>query len=390
MAFVGHGAERTGPPVFLLRLLRWLRDHAQIEAEALLNRGGALLADYRSVVPTRVVELSRTSPAGLAERAITAKGWTTASARLRQLRLQRRLGRFGPADVIYLNAAAPANMDILAVLPTEVPVLTHIHELETGLSHNLSSAQHDRLLSRTSRFLAVSEAARANLVDRHGVDPSLISHAPGFVEDVPPAVTPREARRRLGLEDVGPLIGSAGVTDWRKAPDLFLRLAWEVRRLRPGLPTRWAWLGGKLDWPLAHERAHLGLVDEVDFVGELEEPLGWFAALDVLVLTAREDAFPLVCVEAAAAGRPIVCFDTGGTAELVEASGGGVVIPYPRVDEMAQRVAELTDAPEVAAAMGDRGRRHVSAHHTADAVCPSILDAVLRTGRARPDAVPRR
>ena len=57
-----------------------------------------------------------------------------------------------------------------------------------------------------------------------------------------------------------------------------------------------------------HDAKRLGLGDRIKFVGPLEQPAQLFAAMDVFALTSREDPFPLVMLEAAAAGIPFVCF----------------------------------------------------------------------------------
>ena len=36
--FVSHAADRTGPPVFLLGLLRWLRSNTDVEVTTALDR----------------------------------------------------------------------------------------------------------------------------------------------------------------------------------------------------------------------------------------------------------------------------------------------------------------------------------------------------------------
>lgn len=51
------------------------------------------------------------------------------------------------------------------------------------------------------------------------------------------------------------------------------------------------------------------------------------AGLDALVLPSRREGFPLVVVEAAAAGTPTVGFDVPGVSDAVAASGGGAVVP---------------------------------------------------------------
>jgi polysaccharide biosynthesis protein PelF len=68
--------------------------------------------------------------------------------------------------------------------------------------------------------------------------------------------------------------------------------------------------------------ARLGL--DVAFTGSTD-PAPWYARLDVLVLTSRSEAQPLVALEAMAAGVPVVATDVGGCRELL--AGVGLVTP---------------------------------------------------------------
>ncbi|OWY63397.1 hypothetical protein B7486_53340, partial [cyanobacterium TDX16] len=52
---LGHGAERTGPPVYLLRVGRWLRDHGDVQLEVVLLDDGPLLEDLRELGPVTVL-----------------------------------------------------------------------------------------------------------------------------------------------------------------------------------------------------------------------------------------------------------------------------------------------------------------------------------------------
>ncbi|OWY59742.1 hypothetical protein B7486_72930, partial [cyanobacterium TDX16] len=129
------------------------------------------------------------------------------------------------------------------------------------------------------------------------------------------------------------------------------------------------------------ELERLGLQDRVHFVGVRSDPRPWFAAADVFLLPSREDPFPLVCLEAGAAGTPIVCFDAGGMPELVEPSGGGIVVPYPDVDAMGEAVASLLDDPGRRADAGAAASAAVRAGYLTEHLAPRLLEALEATAR---------
>jgi glycosyltransferase involved in cell wall biosynthesis len=103
------------------------------------------------------------------------------------------------------------------------------------------------------------------------------------------------------------------------------------------------------------------------------------AAADVFALTSREDPYPLVCLEAAALGKPIVCFaGAGGAPEFVE-QDCGFVVPYFDVTAMAGRIASLLESADCRIKMGAAARRKVAERHDISVAAPRILEIIERT-----------
>lgn len=360
IVFCVHGGERTGPPVLLLRFARWIHEHDLADLDFVLLRGGPLVGEFHAL--GRVVVLDEFDQ----------------SDRLRSRLLRRRLAPFAGPDLVYVNTGG--SVRALRYLERgAAPVVSQVHELSVGLDYWLDPDDLTLLLDTADRLLVVSEAVGRELTEVYGVDPVRVARHPGFVASVPDDAPPTPA----GLGP-GPRVGSSGTVDWRKAVDLFVLLAGEVDRRRPGAGLQFVWIGGDPSSPLRaavdDDRERAGLGDRLVLVDEVADPLPWLAALDVFVLPAREDAFPLVCLEAASVGVPLVCFDNGGAAELVEASDGGTVVPYPDLGAMADAVVALLDDPEGRAATGGRARAYVAGHHTTAVSSPLLwaeLESVL-------------
>lgn len=112
----------------------------------------------------------------------------------------------------------------------------------------------------------------------------------------------------------------------------------------------------------------LGLVDRLHLTGAQPAVL-WHRHLDVVVLTSRSEAQPLVLLEAMAHGRPVVTPDVGGCRALIEGEGepAGLVVPRPPDDlglgdiapGTAEALLELAIDPELRMRMGAAGRRKV-------------------------------
>jgi glycosyltransferase involved in cell wall biosynthesis len=111
--------------------------------------------------------------------------------------------------------------------------------------------------------------------------------------------------------------------------------------------------------------ARLG-VRGLTFAGEVDVR-AWYPTLDVVVLTSRSEAQPLVLLEAMAHGCPVVATDVGGCRELVEGAGdgfgpAGAVCPPGDPGAIARVVCALANGPR--AAFARAGRRRVEAHYT--------------------------
>jgi glycosyltransferase involved in cell wall biosynthesis len=284
------------------------------------------------------------------------------------------------ADLVYVNTATSIRaLRVTGVRPRRV--VTHVHELEIGLSHYLSAEDYRLMLDVTDRYVVGPEVARANLVERHGFDPDRIAVAPYFPprhERVPAGgPSPRE---RLALGPRTRLVGACGSRDWRKAPDLFAQLAWELGRRDLPDPVHFVWVGDPNPsvphWDEATDLALLGVEDRVDFVGEQPDPLRWIADFDVFAMTSRDDTFPLVCLEAGSLGVPVVCFESGGIPDLLAASGSGAGIAYLDVTAMADEVEAMLRDEELRRRRGEALRAYVLEQHAVDR-CAGLVAAAI-------------
>jgi glycosyltransferase involved in cell wall biosynthesis len=389
--FVGHGAERTGPPIFLLRLLRWMDAAGKPPPTVVVARDGELVADYRRLAD--VVVLARgpepLEPVAAALRRLGRAGAADATA---DRWLRERLRRLPAHDVIHVNGCSPANARAFAALPlatSTTPMVLHVHELDIGLRHNLTAEQRRLLLGRADAFLAVAQAVATNLIDGHDVPADRVSVHPGFVDPAPVGRNDAEAagralRAELGIGADAFVIGTAALPDWRKAPDLLLRAAWTIRRRRPDIDLHVVWAGGTTDgtdaWQVGHEADQLGLGERFHHLAHRDDPTAVHAALDLYVSAAREDAFPLAVLEAAQLARPTVAFDVGGVAELVR-DDAGQMVDWPDTDALATAIVALHDDPDRRRRAGSTAAARVEERYVTSVCAPRLWQAVCETAR---------
>src|SRR5262249_45137938 len=127
---------------------------------------------------------------------------------------------------------------------------------------------------------------------------------------------------------------------------------------------------------LLHDINVLGLQRYVHFLGEKTNPLDYFAACDLFVLMSREDPFPLVMLEAASMGRPILCFEgSGGATEFVE-NDCGFAVPYLDIEAMASKLLTLLDSTALYEDCARRAKQKVSERHTVTTTAPKLLRVI--------------
>jgi glycosyltransferase involved in cell wall biosynthesis len=259
---------------------------------------------------------------------------------LRELGTNSPIG-FRP-DVALLNSA-PSAVVALELGPT-VRVIAYVHEEGEALKV-LPDAAVEGLVRRCDRVLCVSESARHDLLAM-GVAPDRLDILPPSVRTGPLDGGPGRSAlaAQVGADPDRPIVVGCGEAGWRKGADLFVQLATEVRR-RVREPVYFIWVGGDLtgtDFERVRSDIDRAGADHVNFVGVKPDPVPWFAMADVFALTSHEDPFPLVCLEHAAMGHPIVTYRNVVMPELLEdplsaAEADAVVGRRVYVERMVQR-----------------------------------------------------
>jgi glycosyltransferase involved in cell wall biosynthesis len=301
------------------------------------------------------------------------------------MELHRFVFRYRPA-LIYVNSIASANA--VETLAPGVPMVTHVHELQYAFSVQTGPCL-SQLLAETRHFIACSNAVRENLMSNHAVPASRIEtiHASIPVGDVRPERTREEVLRELHIPEDALLVIGSGSAGWGKGTDLFIQLARAVCRQRSRVYFVWLGACPRDGTYFEHDLRVAGLAEKARFTGAVLNPADYLAAGDIFVVTSREDSYPVVCLEAAAMAKPIVCFaDAGGTPEFVE-DDCGFVVPYLDIMAMAERVVHLLDSSQCRLKMGTAARKKVMQRHDVSKAGPRIVQVIERVIGAGEQAI---
>lgn len=239
-------------------------------------------------------------------------------------------------------------------------------------------------LNACRRLIAVSEAARRWHIDQ-GVEPERLTVAYNGVDVDRFRLDRATCRQQLGLSDEQFVVTTIGQIGLRKGLDT---AAGAVERLSEATPNLvWLIVGERfstkaesIEYEASLRRRGEALgPGRVRFLGYREDVAEILAASDVLLHAARQEPFGRVLLEAAAAGRPIVATDVGGTAEMLTADEHALLIPVDDVDAMLAALRRVRDdrqlAQRLASAAQQRVTQRFTPDHAAEAFARILVEA---------------
>jgi glycosyltransferase involved in cell wall biosynthesis len=289
---------------------------------------GELLKRISDVIPVYTFEPSRTRWERWMERAAGRPRGTDSSEHF-----ITRLHANSKPDLWYINTLAMPEVARLAI-KLNVPYILHVHEMPMVYS-TLAKAELQNALAGASLVIACSQAV-LDCLKVMGVGKIELQYECVDLSQVRAASEKAQSLRRgLRIDDRAFVWGMSGLVEYRKGADLFLEAAKFFRDEN----VHFLWLGppGQSGYQLFIERsvAYYDL-NNVHFVGkQTSDYYDYLNSLDGFVLTSREDPFPLVMIEAAALGKPVVAFDSGGVREFVQ-DGMGTVIDSWNVADLVE------------------------------------------------------
>jgi glycosyltransferase involved in cell wall biosynthesis len=317
----------------------------------------------------RIVSLTALGPMGLRAQEL---GLTTESLDMargvpdpRGLFRLARLVRSWRPDVLHSHMVHANLMARALRLVTPVPVLVStIHNIYEG--GPLWMAAY-RLTNRLVDGMTIISETAADRYIREGIIPGdLLRVIPNGVDPEPfRAVSGAERddiRRRLGLRQEFAWLAVGRFETAKDYPNMLQAFA-AVRERHPEVVLLLVGRGSlQRDTEALAQR--LGLGDAVRFLGVRDDVPALVSAADAYVMSSAWEGMPMVLLEAAAGGLPIVTTRVGGNHEAVLDGATGFLAPARDSGALASamsRLMALTAAER--REMGERGRDHVRANH---------------------------
>jgi glycosyltransferase involved in cell wall biosynthesis len=361
LALLAAGMRRRGHRVLVVVPGPW-----SLAAE-LRGAGVELLCE-----PARACWLSYHDPRPWPEAWVRWLRWAWPQAAVR--RIARRLGEW-QAEVVHVNCL-PHLRGAAAGRRAGLPVVWHLREiLPPGPRRRWLAA---RLARDADALLAVSEAVARWLAEEGLAGRSRVVHngvAPTRAVEQPPA-----ARRALGLPEEGVYFGLFGQLTRHKGALSFVEAGRRVLEREP--QARFVLAGPGPPGFRSEVQQALAATERSARFHLLPAQPGserLLAAADVVCLaTLTPDPFPRAVLEAMAAGKPVVAFDSGGTSEMLRDGETGLLVRAGDVDGLARAFLRLAADPSSRETMGRAGRQRARAEFSVDRHLDAV-EAVLRS-----------
>lgn len=286
------------------------------------------------------------------------------------IRLDRLIWEWRP-DMLWTSLTHATITGEIAGLLRGIPVTSWLHNAWL-------KPVNRRILRQTARFtrhwVADSRHVAGFGAESLDIDPKNISVWPLFI-----------ARRMPDVRHApGPQfrLGSLGRLHRNKGYDQLIRAVHVLQREAPDMAAQ-------LSVHIAGEGGELsslqGLcrslnVDNVHFDGFTADPRAFLATLDGYIQPSHHEGLCIAAHEAMLAGLPVIASPVGEMASSIRTSGGGLLVGWGDVAELAAAIRQLILDRTRAASMGEAGKQYVTEYFSADAFAARGREALRAAG----------
>ncbi len=287
------------------------------------------------------------------------RGTTRLVPTLKTVRALRRLMREERIDVVETHASWDHWLCAYAGIgPHAAPPLVRIRHNRKRIARHVANWW---LYARATRaFATQTYSVRDDILETAFVDRErlhVIGSAMDFERFRPNPDARRRVRAAFGVPSDARVLGYVGRLTRRKRPERLLETFRRVARIHPR--ARLVVVG----WgdPVYQERMRSAAANDerIVYAGRRDDPEDFYPEFDTFLLPSYAESFPRTALEAMACGVPTVSGPESGLAGFVTDRETGRVLQSAEASELAGAVAWLWDRPDVAEAMGRKGRELV-------------------------------
>lgn len=336
-------ATRTGSEMMLLYIVKNI-DRSRFDVGVASFSKGELLAEFPPDIPIFIVPR-------------VFNYWQKVQFHLGRnpiLSALRKLARDFGADLWYVNTTMlPETVTVAKEF--SIKLVTHFHELPLTFSY-INADDMKNIITYSHTLVGCSQVTSEAIRQTGGENVALLY---SFIDPqklhADPART-AHIRQELNIPPDDFVWVGSGMTSERKGFDLLP----DIAKALDDPHVHLVWLGGRIADGLVYHTeqrcARTKSKTRIHLVGKKKEDYAHYLnAGDGFMLTSRQDPFPLVMIEAALLGKPIVSFPSGGVSEFLR-EGMGLVTDDISVSQMVVAMRQIMTGQVVGDAAKSRER----------------------------------
>jgi glycosyltransferase involved in cell wall biosynthesis len=303
----------------------------------------------------------------------------------------KKLCKQNQIDIIYTNTAPVIIGGILSKF-TGIKNVWHLHEIlePSSFMHRFFGW----LINATAqKVIVVSDAVYNNWAGRidggkmvkvyNGFEASDINVDINVGANINTnANNIKPLRAQLNLNDNTVLVGMVGRVNLIKGQFYFIQIAAAAKAA--GLNCHFVMIGDAYKgyeylYPqLESQIATLGIQSSITNLYYQPNAAALIQQLDIFVLPSiKPDSFPVVILEAMAAGKPIIATNQGGAQEQIDDSVTGFLVPINDATIAAQKLGILVNNPDMRTRMGQAGAKKLQEQFSLATFNKNIVDQIV-------------
>lgn len=274
-------------------------------------------------------------------------------------------------DVVHTHASLTARM---AAKKAGVAHIFHTKHCMENPSRNMVKKMAKRMINHrySDKVIAVSKAVRRSMI-AGGTDGNQIVTIYNGITPLAP-LTPNEKQEILDQFHVpkgNKTVGIVARLEEVKDHQTFLRAAERICKVRQDVTFLIVGTGSQKE-ALQTEVKLMGQTERILFTGFVSDVEKIEAALDVAVITSKQEALCLSLIESMSAGVPAVGTDSGGISEVICHGETGYLVAVGDDAALAERILELLSNRNTYESMSKRGMQVTREYFTAQQMAEKI------------------
>lgn len=216
------------------------------------------------------------------------------------------------------------------------------------------------------RVVTTCEAVAQNIQKAAALNPSRCQSVPTGVNPDDFAVS-SNLRETWGLSSDDFIVGTLCILrSWKGLQDFIEGAA----KLKEHKNIKWVIVGsGPMEAALKQKAAGLCLKETLLFTGFQDNPAAALNAFDCFaLLSTKNEGVSQASLQAAYLQKPLITTPVGGLPEVCREGETGFVIGLHQIDQLVEKVMTLKEDANLRKAFGEKGREHVLAHFTKNAM----------------------